>query len=306
MVVACPPQGGRGERRCGCRPRRCSGRIWAGAGSSPVAGGHEIGVPVAAALAGRRHCGAGVAGRGRGDMRLSPAQLARLRAELDKGPAAWGWDEDQRWTLERVATLIGWLFHVRYTLRGTSIAAPDRVHPAGPRAPGGGTGQEHDRHLAGCDLSEASRLAAATGAYLCFEDEAGQALRPPKARTWARRGRIPGGRGVREGLRAGVSCRPDLLQARCAQPVLYQIACTPAGKASAGPCPKPITPAGHRRAQPAPCPADPGSTRWACMISLRRRTGRYGATSQTSRPTSITANNRRYALALAGCPGLMI
>jgi putative transposase len=52
--------------------------------------------------------------------RLSPAQLARLRAELDKGPAAWGWAEDQRWTLKRVITLIGRLFHVRYTLRGTS------------------------------------------------------------------------------------------------------------------------------------------------------------------------------------------
>ena len=35
------------------------------------------------------------------------------------------------------------------------------------------------------------RLAAATGAYVCFEDEAGQSLRPPKARTWARRGRTP-------------------------------------------------------------------------------------------------------------------
>ena len=41
------------------------------------------------------------------------------------------------------------------------------------------------------DLGEASRLAAATGAYVCFEDEAGQALRPPKARTWARRGHTP-------------------------------------------------------------------------------------------------------------------
>jgi hypothetical protein len=29
-------------------------------------------------------------------------------------------------------------------------------------------------------------LAAATGAYLCFKDEVGQSLRPPKARTWAR------------------------------------------------------------------------------------------------------------------------
>jgi hypothetical protein len=34
-------------------------------------------------------------------------------------------------------------------------------------------------------LGEVSRLAAATGAYVCFEDEAVQALRPPKARTWA-------------------------------------------------------------------------------------------------------------------------
>src|ERR1019366_3701308 len=52
--------------------------------------------------------------------RLSPAQLAKLRAALDGGPAAWGWNEDQRWTLARVTALIGRLFHVRYTLRGTS------------------------------------------------------------------------------------------------------------------------------------------------------------------------------------------
>jgi transposase len=59
-------------------------------------------------------------GAGGAVCRLSPGQLTRLRAELDKGPAAHGWTEDQRWTLERVATLIGRLFHVRYTLRGTS------------------------------------------------------------------------------------------------------------------------------------------------------------------------------------------
>ncbi len=34
-------------------------------------------------------------------------------------------------------------------------------------------------------------VAAERGAWLCFEDEAGQALRPPKARTWGRRGRTP-------------------------------------------------------------------------------------------------------------------
>lgn len=52
--------------------------------------------------------------------RLGSPQLSRLRAALDQGPAAWGWAEDQRWTLARVTTLIGRLFHVRYTLRGTS------------------------------------------------------------------------------------------------------------------------------------------------------------------------------------------
>jgi transposase len=51
--------------------------------------------------------------------RLSAAQLDRLRAALAAGPAVYGW-ADQRWTLARIATLIGRLFHVRYTLRGTS------------------------------------------------------------------------------------------------------------------------------------------------------------------------------------------
>jgi len=45
--------------------------------------------------------------------------------------------------------------------------------------------------VAGGDLGEGTRLAAETGAYVCFEDEAGQNLRPPKARTWARRGHTP-------------------------------------------------------------------------------------------------------------------
>jgi low temperature requirement protein LtrA len=40
-------------------------------------------------------------------------------------------------------------------------------------------------------VGEGTRLAAATGAWICFEDEAGQNLRPPKARTWARRGHTP-------------------------------------------------------------------------------------------------------------------
>ena len=40
-------------------------------------------------------------------------------------------------------------------------------------------------------MGEGTRLAAATGAWIVFEDEAGQNLRPPKARTWAPRGHTP-------------------------------------------------------------------------------------------------------------------
>ena len=64
--------------------------------------------------------------------------------------------------------------------------------------------------MAGRDLGQASRLAAATGAYLCSGDEAGQTLRPPKARTWARRGRTPvavvSGKGSGRVSAAGMVC----------------------------------------------------------------------------------------------------
>ncbi|MEV5718173.1 transposase [Amycolatopsis mediterranei] len=45
--------------------------------------------------------------------------------------------------------------------------------------------------MADRDLGEGPRLAAETGAWVCCEDEAGQTLRPPKARTWSRRGHTP-------------------------------------------------------------------------------------------------------------------
>jgi putative transposase len=41
------------------------------------------------------------------------------------------------------------------------------------------------------DLEGARPLAAATKAWIVFEDESGQSLRPPKARTWAPRGQTP-------------------------------------------------------------------------------------------------------------------
>src|SRR3954462_6556356 len=58
-------------------------------------------------------------GPGGASCRLSDAQLHRLRAELEHGPAEHGW-ADQRWTLARIATVIGRLFPLRSTPRGTA------------------------------------------------------------------------------------------------------------------------------------------------------------------------------------------
>jgi putative transposase len=72
-------------------------------------------------------------GAGGAVSRLSDDQVKRLEVELDRGPAAHGWADDQRWTLARVSDLIAGLFHVRYTLRGTSYL----LHRAGwsPQVP---------------------------------------------------------------------------------------------------------------------------------------------------------------------------
>jgi putative transposase len=59
-------------------------------------------------------------GPGGSGCKLDGDQLARLGVALDAGPAACGWNQDQRWTLARVAALIARLFGVDYTLRGVS------------------------------------------------------------------------------------------------------------------------------------------------------------------------------------------
>jgi putative transposase len=76
--------------------------------------------------------------------RLSDRQLDRLRVELARGPAAHGWP-DQRWTLARVTTVIGRLFHTRYTLRGTSYL----LHRLGysPQAPARRAAERDDQKI---------------------------------------------------------------------------------------------------------------------------------------------------------------
>ena len=112
------------------RARRESVRLHAarmyGHGAGPVQVAHRLRVSTKSAYQWRRRWRAGgeaaLASKGAGGAvcRLNQAQVARLRAALEGGPAAWGWGEDQRWTLARVTTLIARLFHIRCTLRGTS------------------------------------------------------------------------------------------------------------------------------------------------------------------------------------------
>jgi hypothetical protein len=64
--------------------------------------------------------------------------------------------------------------------------------------------------MEGRGVAPGKTTAADLGAYICFEDEAGQGLRPPKGRTWAPRGARPvvrvRGRGRGRVNMAGVVC----------------------------------------------------------------------------------------------------
>jgi transposase len=100
-------------------------------------------------------------GAGGAKCKLSSAQLRELEAMLDAGPAVWGW-ADQCWTLARIAEVIRGRFRVVYTLAGVDLLL----------------------HRIGWSVQ-------VPAAWLCFEDESGQGLRPPKGRTWGGRGTTP-------------------------------------------------------------------------------------------------------------------
>lgn len=58
------------------------------------------------------------------------------------------------------------------------------------------------------------RLAAASGAWIVFEDEAGFSMTPPRARTWGRRGYTPVIRVRGRSPPPDLGRRPVLLQTR--------------------------------------------------------------------------------------------
>ena len=60
-------------------------------------------------------------GPGGGPAKLSAAQVRELEAVLEAGPAVWGWDEGQCWTLARIAEVVRRRFGVTYTLAGLDL-----------------------------------------------------------------------------------------------------------------------------------------------------------------------------------------
>lgn len=111
--------------------------------------------------------------------RMRPGWRDWLAAELEKGPAAHGWAEVQRWTLDRIATVIARRFHVRsspaqawriprqmgWTVQVRSGGRPSGTRRRWPRGSkrrgrGGKTVRDHD-------------------AWLCFADVSGQLLAQP-------------------------------------------------------------------------------------------------------------------------------
>ena len=57
-------------------------------------------------------------GAGGAKCKLTPVQLLELETALDAGPAVWGWDEDQCWTLARITDLARRRFRAEYTWPG--------------------------------------------------------------------------------------------------------------------------------------------------------------------------------------------
>jgi transposase len=146
--------------------------------------------------------------------RLTGEQFARLNSELRRGPGAHGWDVDQRWTLARIVTVTERLFGVSYTLSGMSVLL--RRNGWSVQVPARQAVERDETAIQEWTevvWPQVKTTAAARQAWVCFEDEAGQGLRPPKGRTWARRGdtpvvRVRGGGGGRVNIAGLVCYRP--------------------------------------------------------------------------------------------------
>ncbi|WP_377237682.1 helix-turn-helix domain-containing protein [Planobispora takensis] len=69
--------------------------------------------------------------------RLSAQSWAALEAELKRGPLAHGFADDQYWTLGRIKTVIGRMFHLGYIVQGVAkLLETARLVGPGAAAPG--------------------------------------------------------------------------------------------------------------------------------------------------------------------------
>ncbi len=113
---------------------------------------------------------------------VTDAQFVMLEEELGKGPAAHGFD-DQRWTLARVQAVVR--RRLRLSLSVATVAASEaaRLVVAGARPQGPRTRRARGRAVEEGGVAAGESLAAACGAWIVFEDEAGFSMTSSRART---------------------------------------------------------------------------------------------------------------------------
>lgn len=129
---------------------------------------------------------------------------------MERGPLAHGW-AGQRWTPARIKTLIGRLFHVSYTVEGTWRLL--KRHGWSWQQPARRAIERDDDAVEVWKKETWPRVRTPrrnVGARIVLEDEAGQSMTPPRARTWGRIGRTPvarvKGRGSGRVSMAGMAC----------------------------------------------------------------------------------------------------
>src|SRR3954451_7160742 len=182
---------GRGERGGAGGGRVDRGGRHRHRGGGPFPSDPDVGQPVAARAGRRRPARAHVEGAPWGAVQVDPRPARRAANGARRRPGRLGMD---RSVLDAGPHRRGGARAVRrglHPVRSGSLAAPAGVERAGARPARGRAQQGADRRLAGGDLAGDKKTAADLGAWLIFEDESGQGLRPPTGRTWGRRGRTP-------------------------------------------------------------------------------------------------------------------
>ena len=125
--------------------------------------------------------------------------------------------------------------------------------------------------MTGEDVAGGKRTAADPGAWLVFEDQSGQGLKPPKGRAWGRRGQTPvvtvtGGSNKRVSLAALIAVKPGQRPQ-----LIYRVHTRRRGREAQGLHRKGVRPA----ARHCPRPAEPGR---AGLVSPEKISGQPGQT----------------------------